>query len=890
MTLQPGETLDIGRDRSCDLVLEDRLVSRVQAVLYYGDAWYVADRESGNGTFLNGERIEIAQLPEAGLLSFGDEHGPSLRFAHEGQASAADWNRHPAAGEPGVPSVPVSVWVGGVEHQFETGSTVLLGSGEHCDVRLAGDGVLFEHALLRDDGGWSVNAIGSSWPVRPDGASADVSLIGDGCQLWFGDQAGGQWVEFAPSFSTHTDSTTARPIAGEAPSIPETDFEATSLAGAFPQAYRGHQQHLVDQGDVAHSFIIGSASDCGYPLADILVSRQHARVTERGDSFEIVDLDSLNGTFINGELITRRRLYEGDLLTIGHNDFVRVGNALVRLREASPESGGLEVHGLNFVLPDGKRLLDNVSLTARRGTLTAVVGPSGAGKSTFGRMITGGSVPTGGIVKFDGFDVHRSYSIVRSRIGLVPQEDVLHWQLGLKRALGYAATLRLAATAARAERQAKVRQVIAQLGLDGHEHTRISKLSGGQRKRSSVALELLTEPSLLVLDEPTSGLDPALDRQVMLTLRELADGDRAVVVVTHSVAYLSLCDQILVLAPGGKPVYVGPVEELAAFFGTDDWAEIFAQIAAYPEESHARYELSAPPAPAVSHDVTPHATTQKASRGGASALTQFVTLAIRQAHLLIADRGYLAFLLALPVVLGLLSLVVPGEAGFTETDPTKLDTMGEPSQILSLLMIGACFMGASVSIRELVAERPIFLRERAVGLSVWAYVMAKIVVLGAMTWFSAAVTVAIVLWGKTPPEDWVVIPDARIELYIAVGMTAFVSMLVGLCISAFVRSSDQTMPVLIVMLMAQLVLHGGIIPVTGRAGLDQLSWLMPARWGFAAGASGMGLRDLVPSIDEDWLWEHEAFQWILAIGVLLVMSALLIVVIYGQLRGKKKLL
>src|SRR3979411_3290459 len=161
---------------------------------------------------------------------------------------------------------------------------------------------------------------------------------------------------------------------------------------------------------------------------------------------------------------------------------------------------------------------------------------------------------------------------------MVPQDDVVHGQLTVRQALMFAAELRLPPDTNKADREQVVNEVLEDLEMTKHLETRVDKLSGGQRKRASVALELLTGPSLLVLDEPTTGLDPALDQQVMKMLRQLADAGRVVVVVTHSLAYLDVCDQLLLLAPGGKAAFCGPPNELAPAMGTADWAASFPPI------------------------------------------------------------------------------------------------------------------------------------------------------------------------------------------------------------------------------------------------------------------------------------------------------------------------
>ncbi len=179
------------------------------------------------------------------------------------------------------------------------------------------------------------------------------------------------------------------------------------------------------------------------------------------------------------------------------------------------------------------------------------------------------------MVLYDGRDLYRDYAELRQRIGLVPQDDILHAQLTVHGALSYAAELRFPQDTAKAERRARVDEVVRELGLEQRVHQPVHSLSGGQRKRVSVALELLTKPSLLFLDEPTSGLDPGMDRSVMHMLRGLADDGRTVIVVTHSVLSLDVCDRLLVLAPGGKVAYYGPPGDTLAFFGYEQWPEAF---------------------------------------------------------------------------------------------------------------------------------------------------------------------------------------------------------------------------------------------------------------------------------------------------------------------------
>ena len=617
--------------------------------------------------------------------------------------------------------------------------------------------------------------------------------------------------------------------------------------------------------------VIGKSSEADFIVTDVLASRSHARLINLGTSFIIEDLGSTNGTFVNGKLIKTSPVREGDVITIGNTDLTIREGKLDYLRSQSEKSGGLYANNLEFAIKGGRKLLRGIDVRLAPGTLTAVIGPSGAGKSTFLKAIAGVTKPTAGTVTFDGFSVYENFDVVSSRIGMVPQDDVLHTTLKLKTALNYAARLRLRVDGGASERQAQVDRVIDRLELGSNQATTINKLSGGQRKRASVALELLTEPSLLILDEPTSGLDPAMDRQVMKTLRELAIDDRAVLVVTHSVAQLDLCDDVLVLAPGGMPAYYGPPRGIAAYFGTTDWADIFAVIKDDPEAAYQRYQQQNPKQ--IEEPTEMATTVATAKRVSAPWFSQFATMASRQISLIFADFGYLLFLLILPVIVGLLIVVVPGSSGLSAASNSS---PAEPSQLLAMLVIGSAFMGASISIRDLVGERPIYLRERAVGLSISAYLASKLFIFGLFSWFMAGMLTYVTLVAKPAPIQSVFFESPVLELFLALGLTSMAAMVTGLLLSSLVKSSEQVMPLFVVFLMAQLVLNGGLLPIEAQSFISTIAYGVIARWGFAMAASSVNLGAISPSLDEDSWWTHDLATWSTDAAILLATTIILI--------------
>ncbi len=349
------------------------------------------------------------------------------------------------------------------------------------------------------------------------------------------------------------------------------------------------ERSQVARFDSTGTIRIGRDPDNDIVLPDFWVSRKHAEIRKIGDEYYVVDLASSNGLHHNGRRVPKAVLAPGDRVTIGRHEFLFDGMQLFQHADEGPTS----------VIADDitvavKRavLLDDISFALRHGTLLGIVGPSGCGKSTLLKAMTGIRPATQGKLLYDGKDLYKHYSELRYRIGMVPQDDVLHRQLTVRRALGFAASLRFADDVPRKERKQRVNEVLELLGLTARAKQRIDTLSGGQRKRTSIALELLTEPSLLALDEPTSGLDPALDKEVMRELRLLADRGRTVVVVTHSVLHLDLCDRVMVMCLGGRMGYFGPPDELLPFFEAEDYADVFEKVTHEPDRWAQRYRNS----------------------------------------------------------------------------------------------------------------------------------------------------------------------------------------------------------------------------------------------------------------------------------------------------------
>ncbi|GAA1933057.1 FHA domain-containing protein [Kitasatospora viridis] len=733
-----------------------------------------------------------------------------------------------------------------------------LGRDPDCEIVLADQRVSRHHAVLHvDDGHWEFDDLDSTNGTYLDGhrvTHLDLLETAPESVLRFGSPGDGPEVEL-----------TVTPPPPRATKVAARPTALTAITGSYrppTSVYR-----LAEQ---VRTVRIGRSHDNDLVVDDLAVSRHHAELrTGPTGAYEIADLGSHNGTYLNGSAVQRATIGPGDLLGIGHSVFCLVDGELQEFADTGDIT--LDVTDLVVTVADGRRLLDGISFPVGERCLLAVAGPSGSGKSTLLNALTGLRPADSGTVRYDGRDLYLDYAELRRRIGLVPQDDILHTQLTVRQALGYAAELRFPGDTAPAERAARVTEVIGELGLEQRADQVVSSLSGGQRKRVSVALELLTKPSLLFLDEPTSGLDPGMDRSVMQMLRALADDGRTVVVVTHSVLSLDLCDRLLLLAPGGRTAYYGPPGQALEFLGCPQWPQAFEEFETQEDrdwsgEYRASPEYRRYAAPAVEPPTaTPAAppplnqpTPQRWHR-------QVGTLVRRYTAALAADRTFVAIMVALPFVMGAMARALAGG---------KL-TQNSALNALLLLCVGGVLTGAANAVRELVKERVIYRRERAVGLSRSAYLCSKVVVLGTVTVLQSVVLTMVGLAGvELRPQggSGVFLPPLA-ELTLAVALLSFTAMMLGLVVSALVGKEEVTMPLLVLLAIVQVVFCGALLRLNGVPGLDQVSWLVPSRWALAAMGGTVGLHTIVPgTLTADPLFRHAAHTWLLDMGMLLVLS------------------
>ncbi|MCX5196488.1 FHA domain-containing protein [Streptomyces sp. NBC_00249] len=652
-------------------------------------------------------------------------------------------------------------------------------------------------------------------------------------------------------------------------------------------AYSDHRSPTTfHQFSLGHVMRIGRALENELVVSDLQVSRLHAEFRSMpGGRFEIHDLGSHNGTYVNGQPLAKSGsalLGPNDIVGVGHSTFRIVGDRLEEFVDTGDVS--FSARHLTVTVDGGKQILKDVTFGVPEKSLIGVIGPSGSGKSTLLKALTGYRPADQGDVLYDNRNLYKQFAELRQRIGLVPQDDILHKELRVRTALKYAAKLRFPGDTAESERAARIDEVLRELKLDIHKDKKITALSGGQRKRVSVALELLTKPSLIFLDEPTSGLDPGMDRDVMQLLRGLADDGRTVLVVTHSVAELALCDKLLVMAPGGSVAYFGPPDDALNFFGYTTWADVFSAFENYRDYDWAgrwkgsqHYQLYAADLDAVAPQSVAMPSPQQMNPPKPQAwASQLFTLIFRYLSVIASDKGFMALMLILPAVLGVVSTVIPASFGLAPpTPPSRFN--GDAGTIMLIICVGMCFSGAANSVRELIKERVIYERERATGLSRSAYLMSKVIVLGLITAIQAVVICGIGFFPRELPAEGLIMPPA-VELCLSVLALGFTSMMFGLVISSLVKTSEKTMPLLVMFAIIQVVFTGILFQVYDSPGLEQFAWLMPSRWAVAAAGTTLNLGRLMPPWDHDNptntdpLWDATVGQWTLDITILVLMG------------------
>jgi ABC-type multidrug transport system ATPase subunit/ABC-type transport system involved in multi-copper enzyme maturation permease subunit len=746
-------------------------------------------------------------------------------------------------------------WDGG-STVINPGKPYVIGRDKSADIQVIGSKVSRSHLRLEFNGeNWRAIDLDSSNGTFYEGKPFSELDIFDQISIFLGGDAG-QEIRVHP-LQLGKKKTKDAPRKAQTPRGDQT-LVASSLEG-FIQKHDDQTARIRLQQRIR----IGRDSANDWQIDDLTVSRFHAEIVQNDNGgFDLVDLRSANGSFINGISVRRREIEIGDLISIG---------GVTRRFTSDGLESPIGVEGIDIVAKElhfsvgTKELLSDINFHLGPRSLTAIVGPSGAGKSTLLNAITGRTTPTAGQILIGGRDLHKEYGDLSQRIGLVPQADILHTRLTVRQALTYGAALRFPSETSKQEREARVEEVMEKLELTPRADLRIDKLSGGQRKRASIGLELLTKPSILVLDEPTSGLDPGLDAHVMETLRKLADDGQTVVLVTHSVDNLNFCDNVVLMASGGRIAYAGPSSTVFTALGKNNWAEVFRMLSS-PEA----LLLSNKKRSGVVSSITelPQEKVKKQSWA-----RQLMTLSSRYLRVIASDRYYLGLLAAIPILIGLICYATAGELGLGTGLPDKRGNLFNPiaRSNLMILILGTVFIGLSTSVQEIIKEDPIRLREKSVGIRSSTYLMSKVLVLGVATSIQTFIFVSIVLFNRPVPAQGLFIGSAYLEILLLTILLGFGSMCLGLLVSSILSSSEQAMPILVGLTMAQVVLSGAL-PGKNEGFIALVSPLVPSYWSMNSLASSVNLVEISNISDEDLMIRWDSVVETLTQGAISVLG------------------
>lgn len=576
------------------------------------------------------------------------------------------------------------------------------------------------------------------------------------------------------------------------------------------------------------SVSIGRDESCDITLPHVSVSKFHAQIVSDNGNFYIVDNNSTNGVIVNGVPVSRRLLHEKDVITITNSKLIFSCASIFYCCYKS----GISVDARDIVIKRGSGRKANITcnhvdLSINPGELVAVIGGSGAGKSTILNCMCGYIKPDNGDVFINGVNLYQNFDALKKVVGYVPQSDIVYDNLTLYDMLMYTSRLRLPKDTTPQEREAAISRAIELVELTEKRKSLIRSLSGGQRKRASIAVELLSDPNLMFLDEPASGLDPGTERNLMQSLRRMADGGKTVILVTHSTLQLKMCDKIVFMGKGGNLCFCGSLDEALKFFGVSDVVDVYNMITDNAPQWSAKYRQYS-----ASHRRAAR-TPEVPARSRKNRLSQLGVLSARYLRLVANDRQRLFLLLVQAPLLAVLITLVADGGQFEDYDMTK--------SLLFALSCSAFWVGMLNSIQEICKERNIMKREYMTGLSLTSYIMSKIIVLGVLSLIQSVLIIGVFCMIVGMPEEGL-ITHPVVELLITTFLTAISSTAMGLFVSSLFTNADRAMTVAPILLMPQILFSGLIFKLDGAT--EIISWFAVCRWSMEGYGTSADLNEL----------------------------------------------
>jgi ABC transport system ATP-binding/permease protein len=633
---------------------------------------------------------------------------------------------------------------------------VIVGRAAEVDLILSHPEVSRRHCrILREGENWFVEDLGSQ-----RGTAVNGSRISGRTALRPGDQ-----IQVGPVLL----------VLGVSPEESSTAAELVNPVGSV--IYKGKPAESISLGS---DLIFGRSGEVDVLLSDPVVSRRHAMIESGPKGYRLLDLHSKSGSFVNGRRFDEHDLVIGDQIQLGPFFFIYDGKQLVRVHRLSV--GRIIAISLTKQGDNGP-ILNRASFVAEPGQFIGILGPSGAGKTTLLNALSGLRPAESGKILFDQTDLYKYLGQLRSLFGYVPQDDIVHSDLTVTEALTFAARLRLPAGTPRLEIVKLVDHTITSLGLSDRVNLKIGRLSGGQRKRVSVGVELLSRPPLLFLDEPTSGLDPLAEFKLMELLRRLADTGCTVVCTTHVMENVYLMDQIAIISDG-RVVFQGAPDEARSKFGVTRLSALYDALQAIDLKNLPPFEATVASEPEQERP----AAVPLAKKKRAFSLP---ILLQRQLAIFRADVKNLLILLAQPIIIGAL-------VAWVANDP-QLDQF--------FAYIATLWFGCSNSAQEIVRELPIYRRERLVGLSRWGYLTSKFLWMGGLTAIQSLLIYATIAIGHLGTNG-----TAHFQI-IGLILLGFAATGIGLTVSAFAKTPMQAVMLVPLLLIPQILFSGFTVSV-----------------------------------------------------------------------------
>lgn len=894
------EIVRIGRDASeCQIVFEREkfpMVSRRHAELRLTDGiWFLHDSGSSNGTFINGQKITTPQPVSIGQkLQFGAQ-GPVLRVVRFELNSAAPredkqfqsapvFSQTPPnvapidfskpASPPNVsnqiksnaaqnsktarlefldskehlapfPITKNSVWLGrdpAGDVVFQ--SSAVMVSRRHAEIKRENDGFIltdnnsFNGTLVNEQ---RISApkplyhgdliqLGLGGPVlRFDDAS---QIVPEGANLVGQRSVVASQIAALQSAPAEIGSKTMVANLGNLSVRTSTKTESVEPQLLLTLSFGGKSE-----------LVIGRAEASDIKLDGLQISNRHARLLQTASGIIIEDLNSTNGVYVNGNRINRETITPDDAVQIG-SFVVRVdmaGNVGVFDTRSKTRVDAVKLTKYVKNRTSGVRLLDSVSLSIQPNEFVGIIGASGAGKSTLLEAMNGARPASSGSVLINNLDFYRQLDSLKQSIGYVPQEDIIHRELTVYETLFFVAKLRLSRDVSEKEIKQIVDEVLDVTDLTERRNIVVAQLSGGQRKRVSIAVELITKPSIIFLDEPTSGLDPSTEEKIMRLFRQIAESGRTVILTTHAMENIKLFDKIVVLMRG-KLIFYGKPDEALEFANATNFKEIFDKLEEPIQQKLNGGEANRPQITEQVADewrrkfsetpqykkniyeplaeigkVESRGVNKKRRLGVIGTIRQTATLARRYSKILARDKFNLFILFIQAPIIALLTFFVMGE-----NQPRDF--------VYFVLSLIAVWFGISVSAREIVRERAVYKRERMVNLGLVPYIFSKLFVLGFVVGLQCLLLFLPLkffdIMNLMPmPGEFFGVPQFWTML-----LTAAVGIALGLLISALVKTSETATSLVPLVLIPQ-ILFSGLVGVPHDLN-KAIGLTMPAAWSF----------------------------------------------------------